>query len=32
MYKVDEMGWEIRDTIMDVIMTTINSDVTRIRA
>ena len=30
MYKVDEMGWEIRDTIMDVIMTTINSDVTRV--
>ena len=30
MYKVDEMGWEIRDTIMDVIMTTINSNVTRV--
>jgi hypothetical protein len=32
MYKVDTMGWEIRDTIMDVVMTTINSDVTRIRS
>jgi hypothetical protein len=30
MYKVDDMGWEIRDTIMDVVMTTINSDVTRV--
>ncbi len=31
MYKVEEMSWEMRDTIMDVIMTTITSDVTRIR-
>jgi len=30
MYKVDDMGWEIRDTIVDVVMTTINSDVTRV--
>jgi len=32
MYKVDEMGWEVRDTIMDVIMTTVNSDVVRVHA
>ena len=31
MYKVEEMSWEMRDTIMDVIMTTITSDVTRVR-
>jgi hypothetical protein len=31
MYKVEELSWELRDTIMDIIMTTINSDVTRIR-
>jgi hypothetical protein len=31
MYKVEEMSWEMRETIMDVIMTTITSDVTRIR-
>jgi len=32
MYKVDDMGWEVRDTIMDVIMTTVNSDVVRVHA
>ena len=32
MYKVDEMGWEIRDTIMDIVMTTLNSEVTRVSA
>jgi len=32
MYRVDEMGWEIRDTIMDIVMTTLNSEVTRVSA
>jgi hypothetical protein len=32
MYKVEEMSWEMRDTIMDVIMTTISSDVTRVHS
>lgn len=30
MYRVEDMSWEMRETIMDVIMTTITSDVTRI--
>ena len=31
MYRVEDLSWEMRDTIMEIIVTTINSDVTRIR-
>jgi len=31
MYKVDEMNWEMRGMIMDVMMTAVTSDVARVR-
>ena len=30
MYKVEEMNWEMRGTIMDVMMTAVTSDVARV--
>jgi hypothetical protein len=30
MYKVDELNWETRETMMDMMMMSINSDVTRV--
>ena len=32
MYKVEDLTWELRDTIMDIAMTAISSDVTRVRS
>ena len=31
MYKVEEMNWEMRGMIMDVMMTAVTSDVARVR-
>jgi len=31
MYKVEEMNWEMRGTVMDVMMTAVTSDVARVR-
>jgi len=32
MYKVDELDWETRETMMDMMMMSINTDVTRVRS
>ena len=32
MYKVEDLTWELRDTIMDIVMTAISTDVERVRS
>jgi hypothetical protein len=32
MYNVEELTWELRETIMDIVCTALNTDVTRIRS